>query len=101
MESNSNNILNNKVLNYVPIERLYEIARQLADYELNSCNYSKNKETVSLLETNCGHYQKIFETNNNNNNNYCEVVSVPTSAHVAQIVGKQGINTYIHIFVLI
>ncbi len=95
-----NNENNNKLSNYVAIDRLYEIARQLAIFELNYRHFNTNRETISLLETNAiNDYQMILETintnNNSNNNNYCEVVSVPTSAHVAQIVGKQGFNHFI------
>jgi hypothetical protein len=95
-----NNENNNKLSNYVAIDRLYEIARQLAVFELNYRHFNTNCEKISLLETNAiNDYQMILETintNNNSNNNYCEVVSVPTSAHVAQIVGKQGLNHSIH-----
>jgi len=75
---------------FVPIDRLYEIARQLAELELSG---DKLVDTcVSLLDTNCDH-NRMYESSSStatNDKNYCEVVSVPTSTHVAQIVGKQG-----------
>lgn len=79
---------------YVPIDRLYEIARQLAELELTGDRLVDT--CVSLLDTKYD-YNRMYDTGGavnppTNDKNYCEVVSVPTSNHVAQIVGKQGMS---------
>jgi len=79
-----------KASTYVPIDRLYDIARQLAQLELTGDKLVDR--CVSLLDTSCDH-NVLYNSSVNpvsNDKNYCEVVSVPTSTHVAQIVGKQG-----------
>lgn len=82
----------NKSSTYVSIDRLYEIARQLAKVELTANQLVDT--CVSLLDLNfdCNIMYNFGGVVNppTNDKNYCEVVSVPTSNHVAQIVGKQG-----------
>lgn len=76
---------------YVPIDRLYEIARKMAELELSGDRLVDT--CVSLLDTtfdNNRMYESGLVSPPSNDKNYCEVVSVPTSTHVAQIVGKQG-----------
>ncbi|XP_054165748.1 RNA-binding protein MEX3B-like [Oppia nitens] len=75
--------------NPLSVDRLYEIARQLAEMELTGNAYVD--KCVSLLDTNFDVNRMYSELDNcPQDKNYCEVVSVPSSTHVAQIVGKQG-----------
>lgn len=93
---NSNSLLNGRSdykscnpMNHPSMDRLYEIARQLAELELTNNELIDN--CVSLLDTNTDFHRMIeSREGSQENRNYCEVVWVPTSTHVAQIVGKQG-----------
>jgi len=92
-----------KTSTFVPIDRLYEVAQQLATLEISQERLVDS--CVSLLD--CGAPDLVSRRygslagppppaygphtgRDKTEKSYCEVVSVPTSAHVAQIVGKQG-----------
>lgn len=92
-----------KQSSFVPFDRLLEVAKQLAAFEMSQESLVDN--CVSLLDSTPDYFTSRYGSlagpppppvtpysgRERMDKNYCEVVSVPSSTHVAQIVGKQGI----------
>ena len=93
----------------VSVDRIWEIARHMAQLEISQ--ESLVDSCVSLLDSTPDLMTRRYgslagpsppppmtttHSGHKMEKSYCEVVSVPTSTHVAQIVGKQGMTIYDH-----